>query len=126
MFPFGLGARTEEIDLGLDRDATSRYAPGIATTRACLVCASEFLSEHGIERIDLMKVNIEGAEYDLLDDLIETGCVRTVRNLQVQFHDFVPEAQARMRAIQRRLAETHEPTWRYEFVWENWRRKPGA
>jgi hypothetical protein len=28
-----------------------------------------------------------------------------------------------MRALQRRLAETHVPAWQYPFVWESWRRR---
>jgi hypothetical protein len=70
-----------------------------------------------------MKVNIEGGEYDLLDHLIESGLIQRVRWLQVQFHDFVPNAAERMRAIQDRLRATHEPEWQHEFVWESWRRK---
>jgi hypothetical protein len=44
----------------------------------------------------------------------------------VQFHDFVPNAEPRMRQIQQALAETHELTYAYPFVWENWRRKAMA
>lgn len=126
VFPFGLGERTKEMTLSLDGDASSGYMAGSTTTEARIIAASEFLSEHRVERIDLMKVNIEGAEYDLLDHLLETGWTSRIVDLQVQFHDFVPGAEARMRAIQRRLSATHELTWQYEFVWENWRRRGGA
>ena len=86
--------------------------------------AVDFLQAHEIRAVDLAKINIEGAEYDLLDDLLDSGCITVFRNLQVQFHDFVVEnAAARMHAIQQRLAATHELTWQYPFVWENWRLK---
>jgi hypothetical protein len=43
-----------------------------------------------------------------------------VSNVQVQFHDFVPDAERRMRRIQEKLGKTHSLTYQYLFVWENW------
>ncbi len=51
---------------------------------------------------------------------METGLVKQLRDIQVQFHDFVADAPARMKKIQERLAVTHELSWQYRFVWENW------
>ena len=67
-----------------------------------------------------MKVNIEGGEYDLLEGLIENGLTARIRNIQVQFHDFVPNAYERMKNIQLSLSKTHKITYQFEFVWENW------
>ncbi|TMA87233.1 MAG: FkbM family methyltransferase, partial [Deltaproteobacteria bacterium] len=92
------------------------------TTSVSLVKASEFFTRAGIETIALMKINIEGGEYDLLDHLIETGFVSRIDNIQVQFHDFVAEAESRMVRIQERLSQTHAITYQYPFVWENWRK----
>ena len=69
-----------------------------------------------------MKINIEGGEYDLLDRLITTGLVGKIDNIQVQFHEFVPNAKERMQNIQKKLSKTHTPTYQYEFIWENWKR----
>jgi len=73
--------------------------------------------------IDLFKVNIEGAEFALLAHLIETGLIAYIENLQIQFHDFVDDADRRMRMLTRQLRKTHLPTYRYRYVWENWRRR---
>lgn len=89
-----------------------------------LIRAVDFIREHAIDRIDLMKINIEGAEYDLLDDLIAAGMMNRIEHLQVQFHDFiVPNARQRMETIQAKLKQTHELTYQFEFVWENWKKK---
>ena len=45
---------------------------------------SDFIARHGIDRIDLLKMNVEGAEADLLDH-IGLDCVRRVI---VNVHDF--------------------------------------
>ena len=84
----------------------------------------EFLEEHHIEKVDLIKLNIEGGEYDLLELLIEKKKITCFENIQVQFHDFViPDAKERMNRIQQALSETHFLTYQFEFVWENWQLK---
>ena len=45
---------------------------------------SDFIARHGIDRLDLLKMNVEGAEADLLDH-IGLDCVRRVI---VNVHDF--------------------------------------
>ncbi|HVP08373.1 MAG TPA: FkbM family methyltransferase [Burkholderiales bacterium] len=121
VFPFGLAARSETVRLGLAQDATSTFKPGAESVEARLVGISEFLRSEGVGTIDLMKINIEGGEYDLLEHLLDEGLIARIGNLQVQFHDFVPDAEARMAAIQQRLARSHAPTYQFPFVWENWR-----
>ena len=123
--PFGLGAADATIRIGLGADGSSvfREAPQMRPGR--LVAADGFFERNGIAWVDLMKINIEGGEYDLLEHLLDTNLVSRIGNIQVQFHDFVPDAQARMLAIQERLQETHVPTYQVEFVWENWRLKSG-
>ena len=76
------------------------------------------MNENQIGPIDLMKINIEGGEYDLLDHLIDTGFVKNIRNIQVQFHDFVPDAVKRMSSIHGKLMRPHETTYQYLFVWK--------
>lgn len=67
-----------------------------------------------------MKINIEGGEYDLLEHLIVSGFVRNIDNIQVQFHDFVDDAEHRMAVIHKNLAKTHRLSYQYPLVWENW------
>lgn len=119
--PFGLGASDQTFTLRLAADGTSAFQDGGETITASEVRAGRFLDEHGIETVDLMKINIEGGEYELLEHLLDEGLVSRIRDLQIQFHDFVPNAERRMRAIQERLSETHTRTYAYDFVWENWR-----
>lgn len=75
------------------------------------------------KHVDLLVINIEGAEYDLLDRLLDLHLQSCVKNFQIQFHDYFPGADVRMARIQERLRETHELTYQYVFVFENWRRK---
>lgn len=122
---FGLSDRTFRTQIYLDKDATSIFGSTIfgSTTESeeiSLVRASDFLEESGIAKIDLVKINIEGGEYDLLEHLLDCGIAARIMNIQVQFHSFVPDAERRMARIQQRLKETHYLTYQYLFVWENW------
>lgn len=117
---FGLSDENKTALLALGQDGSSAFKDGEEVTEIKLVRATDFFSGHNISQIDLMKINIEGGEYELLEHLIKTGFIEKVNNFQVQFHDFVPDAEQRMRRIQAELEKTHRLTYQYLFVWENW------
>lgn len=121
---FGLASENGETSISVDEDKSSmtRELNG-KTEKIQLKTASKFIEDNCIYRIDLIKINIEGAEYDLLEHLIDSGYIKIIKNIQVQFHDFVPEAESRMKEIQRKLSETHQLKWQYYFVWESWEHK---
>ena len=83
----------------------------------------DWINKREINKIALIKINIEGGEYKLLDRLIETNLIEKIENIQVQFHDIEPDSSLKMEKIQEKLRKTHEPTYQYKFVWENWRKK---
>lgn len=120
-FPIGLGKENKEIKIFVDKDQSSIYKTGSWIETIVLQSFEEFLETHNINSIDLIKINIEGAEYDLLEFILEKELQIRLQNIQIQFHDFIPNAEKRMEGIQQALAMTHELTWAYPFVWENWR-----
>jgi FkbM family methyltransferase len=127
---FGLAGTTRDETIDVQGVGSSLFArSGRDAERretVRLVAAAEFLRDTGMEEVHLAKINIEGGEYELLEHLLDEGLAARFRDLQVQFHDFVPRAAERMRGIQERLASTHHLTYQAEFVWENWRRTAAA
>jgi FkbM family methyltransferase len=121
--PFGLGASARTETISLSADASSMFRGSGQSVGIKIEDAKEWLDQAGFEEIALIKVNIEGGEYELLERLIEIGFISKIRDLQIQFHDIFPSSKDRMRAIQAELSRTHSPTYQYEFVWENWSRK---
>ena len=88
-----------------------------------IINAKEFFEENSINRIDLLKINIEGGEFELLEFLIEEKLVDKIDNILVQFHEnLIENANLRMAKIQSKLCETHRLTFQFPFVWENWKR----
>jgi FkbM family methyltransferase len=122
-YPFGLGARTETVSFSVANNASSVFDKSDEKEEVQIVSVKEFLEQHKISQVDLIKINIEGGEYELLEDILDSNMINVFNDIQVQFHDFFPEAKNRMNRIQERLAETHELTYQYEFIWENWRKK---
>ncbi len=120
VYQFGLADKSYKTGISLELDRSSIINKCEKATEVNLVKATDFLQNQGIKKIDLMKINIEGAEYDLLEHLIDTGYIRNINNIQVQFHDFVPGAECRMNKIQEKLSTTHFLSYQYKFVWENW------
>lgn len=121
VFAFGLSSENKVETIAVDDNSTSLYKETGTKARVELISAAEFIRKNNISSIYLMKINIEGGEYDLLDHLIETGCHKIIRNLQIQFHNFVPDAIHRMSKIREKLSVTHSTTYQFDFVWENWK-----
>jgi FkbM family methyltransferase len=127
--PFGLGGRDETAEIQVAGDGSSTLIERAEIERGDtqrqsveIRDTSDYVSGLGRD-VDLIKLNIEGAEFDLLDRLLDTGEVRRIGYVLVQFHETVPDAEARREHIISRLAETHEPMWQFPFVWECWQRR---
>jgi FkbM family methyltransferase len=122
---YGLGGRDHEASLALAGPGSSIYGADAAFGAANVQIRdiASVLEELGVARVDLIKVNIEGGEYDLFDRLIETSWLHRVRLVSVQFHEWYPRAHSRRRSIRRSLRATHEQVWNYPWVWEYWRRR---
>jgi len=123
VFPFGLGAKKETMSISINNDASSIFNTGNETQIIELISFKDFLNENSIDHIDLIKINIEGGEYELLNHIIESNLVSCIDNFQIQFHDFISNADTLRKNIQDKLQLTHCLTYNYNFVWENWKKK---
>jgi len=120
VFRVALGASKRQDIIALDEDGSSVYRNTLVKETIQFEDVADFFALHNIISVDLMKVNIEGGEYELLPRLSETGLVRKIKNIQIQFHDFGADSKMHMDAICKELEKTHSPTYQYKFVWENW------
>jgi len=106
VFPFGLYSREKTLSL-FQGNHDSVESSVCATTRtACqgeqvrLVCASQFLREHSIESVDILKIDTEGCEVPILRSL--SKYLPEVKVLYVEYH-----SERDRRLIDELLAETH-------------------
>jgi FkbM family methyltransferase len=122
----GLAGKTAKHLISIDEAGSSVVKLGGKTAEIQLIDIAEYVGEHGIDRIDLLKMNIEGGEYELLERMHEIDLVRRCTDIQIQFHDFVPDAEKRREEARAKLRKTHDLTYDYPFIWENWHLRGAA
>jgi len=90
VFPYALSSSSGQVKLfvGPNPEACSIFPlPEHANTvTARSIALSDFLSEQRLTRIDLLKLDIEGAELDVLASLTGSD---VIRQITVEFHDFM-------------------------------------
>lgn len=126
VYQFGLSDHSSIDNMQISKDGSSsiinRGSDTIEEVR--MVDIIEFIDTNNIDSISLMKINIEGGEYALLERMIEKQVVKKVKYFQIQFHDIGEQSLARAEKIQRELQKTHSLQWAYRpFIWESWERK---
>jgi FkbM family methyltransferase len=118
-FCLAVSDKKEKIKVGVFESEASIFYED-SNFEAEAIPASEIFNLIGQDKIDLMKINVEGAEYPILNELINSGNISKITNLQVQFHLFDNSENNEYDTLFQKLSETHELSWRFPFVWENW------
>jgi FkbM family methyltransferase len=124
-FNFGLSAKNEYLNIFLDKNASSFLTPteNKSQLKVEVRSVTEFINYNKISLIDLFKINIEGGEFEVMPELINTGDILKIKFIQIQFHSFINNAESMRNKIRQDLKLTHNELWNYEFVWESWKSK---
>jgi FkbM family methyltransferase len=122
---FGLSASDGEIDITYDGLSSSGIdlKPDSKSYVGKLKSFEDYVVSKSISKIKLLKMNIEGGEYDLLESLVGTPRIVQIENIQIQFHNYGPEFVKRKDKIRSELSKTHYLTYDYAWTFENWRLK---
>lgn len=120
VYNFGLSDKDGKIKINLLEDGSSIFLESLNNEEVYLVDIIDFMNQNDIKTIDLLKLNIEGSEYDVLEHLINKNVIKNIKNIQVQFHNFVDNSIERREKIREVLKNSHKETYCYNFVWENW------
>lgn len=116
---YGLG-KSGVADFGISDAGTGLYSNSNCRESVVLKSLGEFITENELERIDLLAINIEGGEYELIPEILNSGFMQRVRRLLIQFHTTHADCVARRNHIRSQLERTHEESFCYPFVWECW------
>lgn len=63
---------------------------------------SEYIKD---KSIDLVKMDVEGAEYEILNDLMDTGTIRNARQYIIEFHHNIPDIKHRFSIFLSRIED---------------------
>jgi FkbM family methyltransferase len=119
-FKSGLSDKFVTTCLHISDDSSSEFGTNRKVVKIKLREISDFLNKYRIDHIDLIKINIEGGEYKLLEDLIKLKLLDKICHIQIQFHTNIPDFETRRNKIHDYLKKNHHPTFNYPYVWESW------
>lgn len=119
-FNFGLGGTSRQEKICVSKDGSSIFLDGPNTETITIQSILEFIESHNLNKIDLLKINIEGGEYELLELILDKNKSELFTNIQIQFHPCVENYHSRRETIQNKLSLTHTQTYNYDYIWENW------
>ncbi|QQG42249.1 MAG: FkbM family methyltransferase [Candidatus Woesebacteria bacterium] len=118
---WGLSNKNTLTKVRLSGDGTSIYSKSGEMEKVRFLDAAIALKKYSA--IDLISINIEGSEYDVVERIIDSGVIKRIKNIQIQFHRVVPNCEARRLSIIKGLHKTHRTLFSYPFVWESFTRK---
>lgn len=124
VYNFGLSDKNRKEYISIDSDSSSVFLNKGNIEQIELKNIVEFLFEEKIFNVDLVKINIEGEEYRLLESLIETPELLIFKNLLIQFHSFVENYSERRKNIRKKISTLYTEIFNYEMVFEGWSNKP--
>ena len=96
LYPYGISVDGLYTTMTIDGPASSIDNAG--TVSVDMITVDAFFDKYSF--IDLLIINIEAAEYDIIDYILDLGLQSRVANFQIQFHDYFPGADLRMFNIQ--------------------------
>jgi FkbM family methyltransferase len=118
---YGVDGSTHTSEIAVLDNSSSVYSESNIKEVVELKAASQIVEQFG-PKIDIMKVNVEGSEYNIISDLIESGKIKNINTLVVQFHKNVEDYSKKRNHISNSLKKTHTKKIDYPYVWEVWRR----
>lgn len=123
-----LGDKNDTVNFYVAGDASSIYmAWGQVKNENSyieMIPIDSYMADKNIHEVDLLKMNIEGAEYYLLEYMIDKEILTKFKNIQIQFHEnSVDNWKERYNKITDALSLTHFLTYKFEFKFENWQLK---
>jgi len=121
-FPLAISNKNGKDVIYYNNDSSSIHVKTDKFFEIDCITLDKIMADNHINKIDLIKINIEGEEYSLLEYMIKNNLIKTCDNIQVQFHVIVDNYEIRYDYIRYELEKTHHLTYNYPFVWENWRK----
>lgn len=116
----GVGGHTRDMLFSIQGDMSGAFVECNEPEKVHVVSIKLISDLVGF--VDLIKLNIEGMEYEVLESMIDNGIVSRFKNIQVQFHR-IPNSENIIPKIRERLSKTHFLTYGDDYIFENWELK---
>jgi len=123
----GLGASEREELINIDGLGSTMFGDDerdIPKEKIEIISAVDYIKSKGCTAIDMITINIEGAEYELFNSLLDhPELISSIKYIQIQFHDIVQMLKKRGMIFRWNCLKHMKKMWDFPFVWESWERK---
>jgi FkbM family methyltransferase len=116
----GLSDKTEIVRFNINDESSSSFTTSKKSESVSMISISDFLNKYNLTDIDFIYMNIEGGEFEVLNELIKLEKIGTVKHLQIQFHKISKYSNKERRPIRKELKKTHKNIFNFPFIWERW------
>uniref|UniRef100_A0A6C0I068 Methyltransferase FkbM domain-containing protein n=1 Tax=viral metagenome TaxID=1070528 RepID=A0A6C0I068_9ZZZZ len=120
----GIGVKNETCKINsINGDATQIIHSDDGDITIQLETLETIMTFFDVKNIDFLQINIEGAEYDILENWIETKIIEKINTIQIQFHQlsYIPNVVERRDKIRENLQKLgYKEKFNYQWVWECW------
>jgi len=121
----GISNENKKGIITLNGDETSTQNIEGKSVEVEFLTMDKLLSLWGLDSVDLLQINIEGDEYNLMEDMIKTETINKIKNIQIQYHLNVDKCVERRKKIHEKLNNNFIKKYDFPFVWECWTQKNG-
>jgi FkbM family methyltransferase len=131
VYNFGLSDSNRKASMDVCGMGSSEFSSGKGwqTVEVEIRDVLAVFQELQIEAVDVLKINIEGGEFPLLERMLECNLLARCNKIMVQFHKYVLPTRQAIRWREKLVTEierTHAPIFSFPFLWEGWLlRQPG-
>lgn len=120
IFNYALGIENKKDIIFLNGDGTSKYINHGNTQEVEFIDINKMFELIQKDTVDLVQINIEGEEYSLLNDMITKKTINKFKNLQIQYHIWIDDAENKRINIQEKMKENFQIVYEYPFIFEGW------
>jgi len=89
LYPCAVASSSGERDMAVTSSPLNTLVPvdnGANRVRVSCLCLSDILERLGVDRIDVLKVNCEGAEYEIFENLPQE-CFQRLPDIRLEYHN---------------------------------------
>ncbi len=121
LWPYGLGNSTRKQRIGVKGDQSGEFCTSPNETIDIAVREFADVYRSVIDTpIGALKINAEGAEYEILESMLDHHLMPYFEHISVQFHTCAPDYELRHDLIRRRMEQTHDLAYDAPYIWTAW------
>lgn len=120
LFNYGLSDRDETVDFFVDNESSSLFKDSNINIPVKMTTLENIVENDEISVLDFIYMNIEGGEYKVLNSFIDSGLIKKIKYLQIQFHEIDANSKDLRKHLRKKLSKTHHCVYNFPFIWERW------